>query len=151
MNEQGILQLAEIQISYSNKVKPSQMEKVTTSSDAERIFRSIWRQSMELKECFYAMYLNRNNKILGVLLISEGGISGTVVDIRNIYQAALKANASSIIVAHNHPSGNLDPSESDKQMTNKIKEAGRILDIQILDHLIMISEGYLSFADEGMI
>lgn len=151
MNEQKIMQLAEIKISYSNKVKLSEMEKVTTSSDAEKIFRRIWRQSIELKECFYAMYLNRNNKVLGAMLISEGGISGTVVDARNIFQAALKANSSSIIVAHNHPSGNTDPSESDKQITNKIKEAGRILEIPLLDHLILVSEGYMSFADEGII
>jgi DNA repair protein RadC len=151
MNEQKQLQVAEIQISYSNVIKPSKMEKVTSSSDAERIFKSMWRQSIELKECFYAMYLNRNNKVLGVLLISEGGMSGTVVDVRNVYQAAIKANASSVIIAHNHPSGNTIPSESDKQITNKIKEAGKILDITLLDHLIMVSEGYVSFADEGLI
>jgi DNA repair protein RadC len=151
MNEQRILQLAEIQISYSNKVKPSEMEKVTTSSDAEKIFRSVWRQSIELKECFYTMYLNRSNKVLGVMLISEGGISGTVVDARNIFQAALKANASGIIIAHNHPSGNTTASDADKQITCKIREAGKTLDITLLDHLIMVSDGYMSFADEGLV
>jgi DNA repair protein RadC len=151
MNDIQIPQLAEIKITYETTVKPSEMLKVNCSSEAEKLFRSAWRQSLELKECFYAMYLNRNNKVLGVLLISEGGLNGTVVDARGIFQAALKANAANVIIAHNHPSGNLNPSDADKQITNKIKEAGQLLDIPVLDHLILSSEGFTSFADEGLI
>jgi DNA repair protein RadC len=79
-----------------------------------------------------------------------GGISGTVTDVRMIMQTALKSNASAIILAHNHPSGNTEPSDADKKITSKIKEAGQLLEIAVLDHLILTSETYLSFADEGL-
>ena len=148
--ELNLFKLAEIEVIYSTKVKPSDRLKVVTSSDAAEAFRSAWKQSMEHKESFYALYMNRNNKVLGIHKISEGGLSGTLIDVRCIFQVALKANACSILVAHNHPSGNRIPSESDKSITQKIKEAGKFLDIPLLDHLIMLpDEGYTSFADEG--
>ena len=84
--------------------------------------------------------------------VSKGGLSGTVTDVRLIFQGAIKANASGIIVCHNHPSGNLNPSESDTKITHKIKEAGNIMDIQLLDHLILTMDGsYYSFADNGLL
>ena len=96
--------------------------------------------------------MNRSNAVLGILSVSKGGISGTVTDIRLIFQGALKTNASGIIVCHNHPSGNAFPSESDRKITQKIKEAGNLLDIQLLDHIIILPvEGYYSFADDGSI
>ena len=96
--------------------------------------------------------MNRSNAVLGILSVSKGGISGTVTDIRLIFQGALKTNASGIIVCHNHPSGNLNLSESDKKITQKIREAGMLMDIQLLDHLIILPvEGYYSFADEGIL
>lgn len=146
-----LLEIAEIQVQYSTNIKPSERVKVTCSSDAANAFRSVWRQNLELKECFYAMFLNRANKVLGILLISEGGISGTVVDVRLIYSAALKANSCSIILAHNHPSGCSSPSEADLKITRKIKEAGLVLDIQVLDHIILLPDGYTSLADDGYI
>jgi DNA repair protein RadC len=79
-------------------VKPSERLKINNSEDAEKLFRSIWSQSLELKECFYALYFNRANKVLGYLLLSLGGISGTVIDLKCVYQAALKANASVVII-----------------------------------------------------
>jgi DNA repair protein RadC len=88
--------------------------------------------------------------VLGYCQISSGGLSGTVADVRIIMQAALKSNACSIILSHNHPSGNLIPSEADKDLTKKIREAGKFLDIPALDHLIITSETYFSFADEGL-
>jgi len=99
------------------------------------------------------LLLNRANKVLGITTISEGGLSGTVTDVRLIYQYAIKGNASGIIICHNHPSGNVNPSESDQKITNKIKEAGNLLDIQLLDHIILTSEReiYRSFADEGQL
>lgn len=97
------------------------------------------------------LFLNRANKVLGYYLISVGGITGTVVDTRSIFQTALKANACSIILAHNHPSGNPLPSDADKLITRKLKEAGEVLDINLLDHLILLPEGYTSMADEGML
>lgn len=148
--ESNCFKLAEIEVKYSTKVKSTDRLKVTTSSDAADGFREMWKQSMEHKESFYAMYLNRNNRVLGIHKISEGGLSGTVVDVRCIFQVALKTNASNVIVAHNHPSGNTQPSDADKTITQKIREAGKFLEIPLLDHLIMVpNEGYMSFADEG--
>jgi len=83
------------------------------------------------------------------MLVSVGGLTGTIVDVRNILQTALKANACSVILAHNHPSGNPNPSEADIQITRRVNEAAKIMDIQVLDHLILLTEGYYSFADEG--
>jgi DNA repair protein RadC len=98
------------------------------------------------------LLLNRANKVLGITTLSEGGLSGTLMDVRMIYQYAIKGNACGII-AHNHPSGNSNPSESDLKITQKIKEAGNLLDIQLLDHIIVTPEMdlYRSLADEGQI
>ena len=150
VNDKNISQVSEIEISYNPVIKPSEMVKVSCSIDAERIFRNIW-SNLNYKESFYALYLNRANKVLGYLLISLGGISGTVVDVRCIYQAALKASCSGLILAHNHPSGNSEPSDSDIKITKKLKEAGALLDIRLLDHLILLPEGYTSLADEGIL
>jgi DNA repair protein RadC len=95
--------------------------------------------------------LNRNNATLGWYKVSQGGISGTICDPKIIFTVALQTGASSIILAHNHPSGNLTPSQSDINLTKKIKEAGKILDISVLDHLIVSSNGYKSLADDGYI
>jgi DNA repair protein RadC len=103
-------------------------------------------------EEFKLLLLNRSNAVLGILSVSKGGISGTVTDIRLIFQGALKTNASGIIICHNHPSGNAYPSESDRKITQKIKEAGNLMDIQLLDHLVILPvEGYYSFADVGIL
>ena len=150
-NELIMLNISEIEVSYAPQITPSERISITSSSDAERVFRGIWKQPLELKECFYALFLNRANKVLGYQLISIGGVSGTVVDPKIIFQTALKANASSVILAHNHPSGNGKPSEADIQLTRKLKEAGLFLEIAILDHLILLPEGYTSFSDEGLI
>ena len=145
------IQLSEIKVTYNPKVKPSERLLVSGSSDTETILRKIWSHPLELKECFYALYLNRSNKVLGFMLVSVGGIAGTVIDVRNILQTVLKANAGSIVLAHNHPSGNLDTSDADRKITRQIKEAGLILDIPLLDHLIMTTDSYFSMADEGLL
>jgi len=102
-------------------------------------------------ESFVVVYLNRANHIIRQEVISEGGITGTVADPRIILKKALDHHAVSIILCHNHPSGNLKPSKADEQLTNKIKNAASFLDIQVMDHIIVSDEGYYSFADEGMI
>jgi DNA repair protein RadC len=102
-------------------------------------------------EEFFCIFLNRANKVLKVDQISKGGVSGTVTDVRIIFKNAVLLTASGVIVAHNHPSGNLNPSESDVKITRKIKEAGDILDVQLLDHLIIHDSDYYSFADNGML
>src|SRR5438128_11419076 len=97
------------------------------------------------------MFLNRANNVLGMYDVSTGGISGTVADTRVIFVAALKANACGIIISHNHPSGNLKPSRQDEELTQKIKLAGQLLDIKLMDHAIVTADGYYSFADEGLL
>ena len=145
--------IAEVQLIYKSKVKASDRPQVKCSRDAYNLFIESWNSgTIEFVEEFKILILNRSNSVLGILDISKGGISGTVTDVRLIFQAAIKANASGIIVCHNHPSGNLNPSESDTKLTHKIKEAGNLMDIQLLDHLILtIDDNYYSFADNGLL
>jgi DNA repair protein RadC len=125
------------------------MPKLSCSKDSADVLRSIWSDRLEHVEEFVVICLNRANRMLGWAKVSSGGLSGTVADPKVIFQIALKSNASSIILAHNHPSGNLQPSEQDIRLTRKNKEAGLMLDLQVIDHIILTSEGYYSFADEG--
>ncbi len=142
--------LAEITVSYSTKVKAADRLKVRCSRDAEKLLRQVF-PSLEHVEYFYIICLNRANQVLGFHQVSKGGVSGTVTDVRVIFQVAIKSNSSGLILAHNHPSGNLQPSEPDLKITRKIKEAGGFLDINVLDHIILAEEGYLSMADENQL
>jgi DNA repair protein RadC len=146
-------QIAEVSIIYRSKVKASERLQIKCSKDAKEILLNCWNHdTIEHVEEFKLMLLNRANKVLGIASLSKGGISGTVTDVRLVLQYAIKTNASGIIIAHNHPSGNLNPSESDSRITQKIKEAGNIMDIQLLDHLIINpEEEYYSFADNGLL
>lgn len=138
----------EIKLSYSRKGNCEKL--ITTSRDAVKIFKEHFdSDEMDYRESFFALYLNQANRVLGIKKISESGISSTIVDVRIIMQAALLCNASGIILAHNHPSGNLKPSQEDLKMTQKIKEAAQFLNIQLLDHCILSSTAYISFADDG--
>jgi DNA repair protein RadC len=103
-----------------------------------------------IHEEFWVLYLNNSNKVIYKSQLSKGGITGTVVDIRIVFKTAFEQNAVNIILCHNHPSGILQASDADKQITGKLKEAGKILDINVLDHLIITSSGYISFADDGI-
>ena len=140
--------LNEITVSY--KRNPVEKVKVTSSTDAAKYLRPLY-EDIDLRERFYALYLNRQNRIIGHSLISMGGVTGTVVDPKLIFSTALKVLASSIILSHNHPSGNLKPSEEDLKITKKIKDGCALLDMQLFDHVILTEEGYYSFADEGQI
>jgi len=142
--------LAEVQVTYKSKVKFSEMRKVTTSKDVEEIFRSIWSDLMEFRKEFYILLLNRANRVKGYYRVSEGEITGTVLDPRLVFSVALKCHSSAIILAHNHPSGNLQPSEADLKLTNNLVSGGKILEISLWDHLIITFESFYSFADEGM-
>lgn len=102
-------------------------------------------------EVFAVVFMNRANKINHFQVLSSGGISHTIVDPRIIFKRALEVKATSIVLCHNHPSGNLRPSRQDEALTAKLKDAGKLLDIQVVDHLIVSDEGYYSFADEGLI
>jgi DNA repair protein RadC len=153
MKNQQQITVSEVQLTYKNRVKASDRKKITCSRDAYEIFMENWNaEIIEFVEEFKILLMNRSNAVLGILEISKGGISGTVTDVRVIFQAAIKGNASGIICAHNHPSGNLNPSESDTRLTQKLKEAGNLMDIQLLDHLILSTDGeYYSFADNGLL
>ena len=144
-------QVAEIQLSYKSTVKPSLRPKITSSKDAYDVLMQGWDASkLEFVEQFKVLLLNRANKVLGVFEVSSGSATGTVADPKLIFAAAIKTNACGIILAHNHPSGNLQPSHADIDLTRRMKEGGKLLEIQVLDHLILTSEGYYSFADEGL-
>lgn len=142
--------LAEISISYKPLFMISERPKITTSIQAYNVLKSVWSDDLTYCEEFLILLLNRANKVLGISRISVGGISGTTADPIKIFQSALKANASGIILAHNHPSGNLTPSEADKNLTKKLQEAGKFLDVQVIDHIILTEESYFSFGDEGL-
>jgi DNA repair protein RadC len=122
-------------------------EKITNSREAYQILKSVMGDRPY--EEFWIILLNKANKVLNKYSISEGGISGTTVDPRKIYKIALDHHASSIILGHNHPSGNLTPSENDTRITGKIAEAGRLLDIAVLDHIILGENDFYSFSDSG--
>lgn len=148
-----INKVAEVRLIYKTKVKPSERLQIKSSVDAYNIFIQKWNQdTLEYIEEFKILLLNRSNKVLGTAPISLGGTSGTVTDIKIVLQYALKTNAHGIIICHNHPSGNDQPSESDKKITHKIKEASELLDIHLMDHIIITPhEGYFSFADNGIL
>ena len=139
----------EVSIVYHNTVRACDRKKISNSASAYDILRSIWNDQIDLYESFYILMLNRANKVLGYRCISQGGVSGTVVDPKAIFQAALLCNASSLILSHNHPSGTLTPSEADERITKKLKAAGEFLEIAVLDHLIIGDDTFYSFADEG--
>ncbi len=144
-------QVAEVKISYSSRVKASDRVQITTSRDAEELLRNSWDYtSIEHIETMKLILLNRANRVLGIATLSSGGTSGCILDAKTVFQYALKANASSIILTHNHPSGNRQPSQQDLEITRKIKEGGKLLDISLLDHVIITPfDGYYSMADEG--
>jgi DNA repair protein RadC len=151
--KQQTTSISEVKLIYRTKIKASERLKIKCSKDAFDIIMETWdKDSIEHTEEFKILLMNRSNSVLGIFPVSKGGLSGTVTDVRLIYQAAIKANASGILLVHNHPSGNLNPSESDSKITKKIQDAGNLMDIQLLDHLIITPEGeYFSFADSGIL
>lgn len=123
--------------------------KITSSSSVFEVLQPVIGE-LDHEE-FWILYLNNSNKIIEQFQISKGGITGTLVDVRITLRKALELGAVSLILAHNHPSGNLNPSEADKQLTRKLKTAAESLDIKILDHIIVTEKSYFSFADEGLL
>ena len=125
------------------------INKISTSKDAYRLLLN-YLADLNYEE-FWVIYLNKQNKIIGKEKISAGGLSATVVDVRIIFKNALDRLSSAIILAHNHPSGSLRPSEHDIRLTKNLREAGKVIDIHVLDHIIISNTGYFSFADKGML
>lgn len=147
----NLTNIAEVQLIYSTNVKPSDRLKISSSKDAYEILRHTWNEStIELREEMKIILLNNSNKVLGLYIVSQGGVTGTIADPKLIFAVALKAHATGIILTHNHPSGNLRPSQADIDLTKRCRQAGELLDIKVLDHMIITSETYYSFADEGM-
>jgi len=142
--------ISEIKLTYTRKVKTEDRPKVNNSETAYELFRANWDDmTINLFEEFKILLLDRNNACMGIVPISKGGVSGTVVDAKLVFGSALKARACSIILGHNHPSGNLRASPQDKSLTDKLSKAGHVLDMPILDHIILTNDGYLSFADKN--
>jgi DNA repair protein RadC len=149
--EQNLFTVAEVQLIYKSKVKVSERPKITTSQDAFKVLKKHWNyETIEFIETFKVVLLNRANRVLGIIDISTGGTNSTLADPKVIFIAALKSAASSLVLAHNHPSGNLQASQADINLTRKLKTAGEYLDIAVVDHLILTSESYFSFADDGI-
>ncbi|HMM04268.1 JAB domain-containing protein [Dysgonomonas sp.] len=147
---ENLFTVNEVKLTYKTKQKASERPKILSSESVYKILLNCFdADTIEYREYFKVLLLNRTNQVLGVFNVSEGGISETVVDIRLILQSAILSNASGIILCHNHPSGNINPSSCDDNMTRKIKEACKIIDISLLDHIIITSESYYSYADEG--
>jgi len=126
-----------------------ELPQIKCSKDVADIFQPLLSDLAH--EEFWILFLNRSNRVINRMKLSQGGISGTVTDVRLVMKRAIECLASGIILCHNHPSGNLNPSESDSNITRKIKEAGNLMDIQLLDHLIISDKDYYSFADNGLI
>ena len=144
------MKVSEMKISYMNEV--DEKIKVMGSSEVYQVLKANWDlDTIELQEEFKILLLNQGNQVLGIKSMFKGGINTCSIDVRLIMGMALKANASALVITHNHPSGNLNASESDKRITSKIKECCELFDIRLLDHIIMAKNSYLSFADEGIL
>lgn len=146
-----ITEIQEIKVSYNRNYG----KQIVCRSEEAYLFSkqiySLTDSNASLKEYFMVMYLNRANHVIGFYKLSEGAISGTVVDVRIALSIALKCLASNLILIHNHPSGHLKPSDPDRRLTRKFKDACALFDLQVLDHLIISTEDYFSFADEGLL
>jgi DNA repair proteins len=142
--------VGEVELSYKPKFK--NLHKIVSSEDAYKYLLPTYKEgTICYKEYFKVLFLNQSNQVLGYTLISEGGITETSVDVRIILQAALLTNSVALVLAHNHPSGNLRPSRQDMEITKQVKEAARLMRITVIDHLILTDAGYYSFSDEGQL
>jgi len=145
------LELAEVKVVYKRNRR--NVIKIVKSKDAFEILYSLFNKDIiEYREEFFLLLINRANYMLGWIKLSIGGTTGTVVDPKIVFTLAVQTNACSIVLCHNHPSGNLSPSNADITLTERIKKIGELLDIKLLDHLIITPDGsYYSFTDDGML
>jgi DNA repair protein RadC len=133
---------------YDNKMKRT---KITSSEDAYKCAKNFWHEDIEIYESFFICMLNTANESVGYVKLSQGGINGTVVDIRILTKYVIDSLCSNVILFHNHPSGNLKPSKEDINITKKVKDALKLFDIKLLDHLILSKDGFYSLAEYGYI
>ena len=147
---ENLFNVSEVKLTYKTKQKASERPQIKDSKTTYNLLLKCFdADTIELKESFKVLLLNRGNKVLGIMNVSEGGISGTIVDARLIMQSVILSNATQIIMAHNHPSGNLTPSADDCFITKRVKQACNLMDIELLDSLIITPESYYSYADNG--
>jgi len=128
-----------------------QKAKITSSKDSYKYIRQFYNDDIEIFESFFILMLNRANNTIGYAKISQGGCVGTVVDIKLIAKYCIDSLSQSVILAHNHPTGNVTPSQADRDITEKIKKGLQLLDVTVLDHIILTKNEYYSFADEGIL
>ncbi|MFC4738975.1 JAB domain-containing protein [Flavobacterium ponti] len=144
------MEIAEIKVSYSTN-QVDKIKLVNCKETFEFILSKWDLDIIEFQEECKVILVNRANFVLGIYNLSKGGISGTVVDVRIILSVALKCNASGIILAHNHPSGNMKPSEADRKITKKLKESCDLIDITLIDHFIISKNSFFSFSQDGIL
>lgn len=142
-------QVSEYYIGYRSVSK--QKNCIKNSNDAHKFLAPFFDEFLNVREAMFALYLNRASNIIGVFKVADGSVSGCAVDPRLVLKPAVELLASSIILAHNHPSGQKTPSAPDKELTKKIAECARLFEMDLVDHLILTEEGFISFADEGLL
>lgn len=148
---EGMYKVCDVKLTYNTKVKSSERAVVRDSNSTysllmDHIYDS---ETIQYREYMKLILLNRAHKVLGIVHISEGGLDSTSADIRIIMQAAILGNASAMILSHNHPSGNKQPSNQDDVLTDKVNKAAKLFNIRLLDHIIVTDSGYYSYSDEG--
>lgn len=152
MNKKNnLFELAEISVVYKNKIRAKDKIQVSSSNDIYKLMKPVFKDVINHHEEFYIVLLNTGNYVLGISKIAQGGISSTTIDTRIIFQTALKTNSVKIAMVHNHPSTSLNPSHLDKSFTDKMVEAGKLMDIAVVDHVILSTDGYFSFCDRGLL
>lgn len=151
MKDFHLWQAPQVSLVYHNPTPPQERTKITSSRDADNVFRAHWGDQLEVCEEFYVLLLNSSSEALGILHLSKGGIYSTDVDVRLLFAATITALATGIILAHNHPSGNIRPSQGDIACTENIQHIADLFQIKLFDHLILSAHEYFSFSDEGMI
>lgn len=144
------MNVSEVNISFKPKFRTNDRPIIKSSVDAYRAFLFKWEEGLiNYQEEFKLLLLNNSNQILGIVNLSKGGMDCVQVDFKIMFSIALKSGARKLILAHNHPSGKLTPSEADRALTARAREAGKLLDIEVCDHIIITNENYYSFADNG--
>lgn len=153
MNYTETIQAPEIEIYYKSTIKTKKRPQIKCGADVFNLISSIpeMQRNVEYKELFYALYLNKANEVLAIHKISEGATDRTIVDIKFIMQGAILTNSSNMIILHNHPSGNLIPSENDKSLTSQIKKAAQLFNIELLDSFTINADCYFSFLEHNLI
>jgi DNA repair protein RadC len=152
INQTKLNAVEEVSLIYRSRIRAADRPKITNSKSAFELLLANWdMDTIDLQEHFKVLFINRAGGVIGMYELSRGGMAATVVDNKLLFAAALKCVALSLVLAHNHPSGNTKPSKADELLTAQIKQGATLLGMQLLDHLIITSEGYLSFADEGLL